>query len=110
MLRNHLHRRVAVEDLLAGEHVVADAAERVEVSASIDGVAHHHFRGHVAGRADNEPGLSRQRLIQAAIGDRFHQAEVEDLDEVVYQAEPSDMDVRRLDVAMHETANVCLVQ
>ena len=83
MLRHHLHRRVAVEDLLAREQVVGDASERVEVGASIDRVAQHHLGRHVAGRADDEPRLGRQRLLQAAIGDGLHQAEVEDLDEVV---------------------------
>ena len=110
MLRHHLHRRVAVEDLLPREQVIADASERVEVDAGIDRVAHHHLGRHVPGRADDEPRLRGQGVIHAPIGDGLHETEVEDLDEVAHQAELAEVDVGGLDVAVDEAADVGLLE
>ena len=110
MLGDHLHRRVALEDLLAGEQVVGHAPERVDVRASIHAVAERHLGGHVAWRPQNETGLGGHRVLGASVSDGLHEAEVEDFDKVVDESEPSNMNIRRLDVPMHQAAGVGLGQ
>ena len=52
VLQQHLHRRVGLEDQLAGQQEVGDAAERVDVGAAIDvRFAENDFRRHVGRRA-----------------------------------------------------------
>ena len=56
------------------------------------------------------PAAVASECSRLASGDRLDQAEVEHLDEVVAQPEPPDVDVRRLDVAVHQAARVRLLQ
>jgi hypothetical protein len=79
MLGHNLDCRVAVEDLLAGQEIVGDAPECVEVCSSVQAVAQRHFGGHLAWRSRQQAGLRVQRLLDASVSDRLQQAEVEDL-------------------------------
>ena len=99
-LQQLLDRRVALERHRAGDHLVEDQAESVEVDAVIDGSSFHLLRRHVSGRAEQlagacHGGIGRQQ--------RLREAEVRD----VRGACLVDEDVVRLQVAMDHAFGVC---
>ena len=73
VLREHAHVRVRLERDAAGEHLVHDDAERVDVGAVIDRLAARLLRGHVVRRSEHDP-----RPGDAARADDLRRAEVDD--------------------------------
>ena len=55
VLSEHLHHRVAFEDLPASEEVVGDAPERIQIRAPVHPGAQRHLGGHVTGRSSTRP-------------------------------------------------------
>ena len=102
-LRLHPHqqlrdRGVAVEGHRAGDHLVEDQTERVEIDAMVHLSARHLFRRHVARRAEQ---LAAARHVGGR-GQRLRQAEVRD----VRRARVIDQDVVRLQVAVDDAFGV----
>ena len=94
------------------EQEIGDTSERVEVGASVELLAERHLRRHVGGgsRGEADGGDEELPLVRRGDRDLLDESEVEHFHEVVTEAQPADMDVRRLDVAMHETLGVCLLE
>ena len=87
------HVGVASEGRTPGQHLVEDEAERVDVGATVDGVAVHLLGSEVAGGPDH--GARASEIVAAGcLGD----SEVGDLHPSVRLHEH----VGGLDVAMHE--------
>ena len=111
MMREHFERRSPLKDPLAGHEPVGDASERVDVGARVDRpVAARLFRRQVARRAANRAFDGEIQLGRVTRSDRLDQAEVEHLDEVHFPSVTADVDVRRLDVAVHEPGLMSLGQ
>jgi hypothetical protein len=110
VLREDLHHRVAFEHLPAGQQVVRDAPDRIEVCAPVYYRAQCSLWCHVTGRSDHQSALRDQRVLEGSILDRLDQTEVEHFHEVVHESHPSDMDVGRLDIPMHQAAHVRLFE
>ena len=87
----------AGEDGLAGQALVEHAAERVDVGAGVHRPALELLRREIGGRADGGPRPLRRSVVEPP-----RQPEVGEID--VLRA--VEQDVRRLDVAVHETARV----
>lgn len=86
----------------AGEHVVADLAQAVEVGAGIEGVVEELFRGDVVNRADGEFVLT---LAADFIG-KAGEAEVEDFDGEVRLGVALEHEVGGLDIEVEDVAAV----
>ena len=103
---HRLDRRVRLERLPPGEHLVEDDAEREDVGAMIDRLRADLLGRHVGRRAEHHAGLGLVRVAgrelavsSAAIGARhLGQAEVEDL----HAAFAGEEDVLRLEVAVDD--------
>ncbi len=95
----HRHRDLVlpVEGDVAGEHLVEDDAERVDVRLAVDGVAEGLLRGDVVRRAEDAAVSGEALLVQ-----RARDAEVGDLGHALLV----DEDVLRLDVAVDDAAAV----
>ena len=91
----------AMEGDVAGEHLVEDDAERVDVGALVDVLAHRLLGGDVVGGAEHPAGRGHPLLLERA-GD----AEVGHLRAPV----GVDQDVLRLDVAVDEPAGMGAVE
>ena len=97
--------RIGGEGRAAGEHFEEHAAERPDVCPAVDRLAPRLLRAHVGRRAEHGPlvdARSGQVRRYREVGMRgafphFRQPEVEHLDHAV----ASDLDIRRLDVAMN---------
>src|SRR6185295_11397560 len=89
---------------LAGEHVVPDDGERIEIASPVDlTLAHRLFGRHVRRRPDGDSGHGEAGFSGSRAGDaevRNHRPSRRTVDE----------DVVRLDVAMHHAASVCVGQ
>ncbi len=95
------HRQVlALERLVAGQHLVEHHAQREEVGPVVHLLALDLLRRHVVGRAEELTLLGEVRAVEP--GD----AEVRDLHPVVR----GDEDVRRLDVAVDDPVRMRVVQ
>jgi hypothetical protein len=92
------------EGRAAAEHLVRDAAQRVDVGARIEGVGERLLRREVRGRAHHHAHLGEARAL-LGVGDA-RDAEVENLGHFAAVAAPADHDVRRLQVAVHDAARV----
>ncbi len=99
------HRVVALVGNPAGEHLVEDAAERVDVGAGVRAAPGDLFRRHVVDRADHR-SLDRQSRNGVEL---LGQSEVGQVG-VLLAVLDRDQDVRGLDVAVHEAAAVGGVQ
>ena len=101
LLVDVLHRdpdlAVGVERDVAGQHLVEDDPERVDVGARVGALPHRLLGRDVVGRAEHAPGGGDARLLELA-GD----PEVGDLGPPV----GVDQDVLRLDVAVDHAARV----
>jgi hypothetical protein len=109
MLRDRLEPVLRLEHHLPGEQVVSDAAHGVDVGARIDLLSQRDLRRHVGRRSRGQARRGLHR-VGTESGDRLHQPEVQHLHEVVAQADAADVDVRGLDVAMHEARCMRLLQ
>src|SRR4029078_1297879 len=94
------------EHQLSGEQVVGDASERIDVRTPIDvGVAEDGFRRHIRRGAARGVVEGRQVVGTTAVVN-LHQAEVEHLDEVVFEPHPADVDIGRFDVTVDKAARM----
>ena len=76
MLHGDVQRRLAVERRMAGQHVVAGDAERIDVAPRIDGPPFDLLGAHVERRAHRDADL---RQVQGlAVAGHAGQAEVGD--------------------------------
>ncbi len=100
VLHRDLDRRLAVERRLAGQQLVEDDAERVEVGARVDLASLGLLGREVLRRADDRARLGH--LARAGARD----PEVRHL----HAALAVDEDVVRLDVAVHDAVPVCEAQ
>src|ERR1700694_3012102 len=108
---DHLKCFLGLEDELAGDHKIGNAAQRINVGASIDRLAERHLWRHVRGRTERHLTRSRsERSLYASARDLLDQAEIEDLHKVVAKSDLSQVDVCRLDVPVHEPQSVRLLQ
>ena len=94
VLLQHLHGGGPDIGLLAGQHLVADDAEAVEVRADIERLAERLLGAHVVRRAEQHAGLGTDGV---AI-DRARQAEVDERHRVVL----AQHHIRRLQIAVHQ--------
>jgi hypothetical protein len=114
---------VSSEDDRAGEEIVGDRAERIEICASIERLGRAHRLGREIHRRAEDRARTRQTgklLERSALLERrerigrgaelFHEAEVDDLGDVDGAASRAEDDVRRLDVAMDEADRVRLAE
>ena len=93
------HRSLAHEGRSPGEQLIHDHPERVQVAAPIGDMALGLLRAEVGSRPDHRSGAGELFGVVEGAGD----AEVGDL----HGAVGGEQDVRRLDVAMHQTLGVC---
>ncbi len=98
---HHLPHIARLERRTAGEALVQQARQGVDVGGRAAAAAAEPFGGHVGARADNQSGARHIRLT-AAVRD----AEVDQISEVVGR----EQHVLRLDVAVHEAVAVRSVQ
>ena len=103
MLVGHGDRRFPGEGRHAGDHLVEDAARRVQVRAGIHGLAAGLLRAQVLGGAENGGGGGE---AGCGIADGAGDAEVHHLHRTV----AGDHDVRRLDVAVDDALLVGKIQ
>ena len=106
VLEGERRRRRRLEGRVAGEHLVENHAEAVDVGARIDVVVGALLGRHVARRADQRAGLGerveRARGVLLQLGD----AEVQHLDEQRVVVVAREDDVRGLEVAVDDAAAV----
>jgi hypothetical protein len=101
--------RVAPKRRFADEHFIQDAPECPDVGSGIDPFSARLLRRHVARRADDQHLHGHRRECQARVGasvvrpvERFREAEIEHLHLTVV----GQLDVRRLEIAMHDAARM----
>ena len=97
VLQSDLERRFAPKRRMAGQHVIAGDAERVDVGAAVDRLALDLLGTHVQRRAHGDAAL-RQVQCRPIAGQAARQAEVGDLDLALARQQ----DVFRLDVAVDD--------
>ncbi len=102
MLAEDPHEGVAVERHLAGEHLVEDDAEGVDVGAGVDALPRRLLGRHVVRRAEDHPRPGELGVRAADLGD----AEVEDLHEAVVAPATDEEDVVGLQIAVDDAAPV----
>ena len=93
----------------AGEHVVEQHSQRIDVAALVRALVPRLLRGDVVRRPHERPGIGDVGLGVVA-GEKFHQAEVQHLHEVVIVVLPEQHDVGRLQVAVDDPERVRLAQ
>ena len=96
---------LAREWRLADETFVEDHAQRIDVGSPVEGP-----RGDLLGRKVGDGSHERAGLGQARFGRRVRQTEVHHADADGCAFFPGDHDVGRLDVPVHDTARVAVVQ
>ena len=94
----------------ARDHLEHHDGERVDVGAAVDLAADHLLGRHVIARADHLAGARQLPRVERAAVLGARGAEVEHLDEVVVVALLLDVEVRRLEIAVHHAARVRLDQ
>ena len=106
VLEREAHRIGIVEHERARQQEIGDAAERVHVGAAVNRrFAHGHFGRDVSRRARGR-AFHRQLCRQVVTGNELGETEVENLDEVVVQADLADHRVRRLQIAVDQALTV----
>ena len=109
---DEVHRRDAVDRQLAGQHLVEENSQRIEVGASVERESARLFRREVCRCADDHAGGSQLRhraLAGFACVEDLCNTDVHDLDPVggVLAAEQN---VWRLEVAMDDAVAVRLLE
>ena len=99
-----------VERLAAGDHLVHDDAERVDVARRRAQPADHLLGRHVIEGADHLAGVGQIGAVDLALVHDLGDAEVEHLDEVVVGAVRLEVDVGRLEIAVDDAERVGLDQ
>ena len=95
----------ARKDRRAGQQKIADRADRINIGANVDRVGMRNRLGrHVAGRPGQR--VVRGEAVVLFAAERLHQAEVQNLDEVVDAAATGENQVGRLDVAVNQPAGM----
>ncbi len=90
------------EGRLAGQQLVQDAAEGVEIGAGVHLLAEDLLGGHVARRADGHAGGGDGVRGARVVTEQLREAEVHDLREVAPRARVEQEDVAGLEVAVHD--------
>jgi hypothetical protein len=97
------HRIGGLEWRTAGEQPERDAAKGIDVGTAVERLIRDELRREKGRRAENHArGGDLRPLTRVA----RHDAEVHDLDEVVFGSQTTDEQIGWLDVAVHE-ANAC---
>ena len=113
VLEKHLHRRIGLEDELAGQQVVRDAAERVDIGSPIDGrFAQDDFRRHV-GRACRSSLFGGHQGLHPLVGwssFTLTRPKSSTFTKSVLESHPADIDICRFDVAVNQPARVRIGQ
>ena len=104
MHEDDLRRRLGLEREPAGEELVEDDADRVEVAARVERVAARLLGAHVLGRAADDARARDAGLLR--LGAHLGEAEVDDLHEVAARAQRLEDDVLGLEVAVDDVS-VC---
>ena len=100
-------RIIGVERQLAGEQLVGDDAERVDVALRVDVLHRELLRAHVRRRTEHD---AERRQLGIATAGALGDAEIEHLDEVRCSSGRGDDDVVRLEIAMDDAAVVRLLE
>ena len=108
LLGQDVEHAVAGERRRAGQHLVRDAAELVDVGAPIDAIAARLLGRHVARIAERH-AEARRRGLRVGL-DELREPEVEQLDEVRLAAADREVDVARPQIAMDVADRVRLHQ
>jgi hypothetical protein len=87
-----------------GQQPVGDTSQGVEIRAAVHELVHCDLRGCEGRRPSHEPRRGQSGVPRLAF--RAHETEVEHLDEVDVETHAAGLDVRRLDVPVHEPAGV----
>ncbi|HEY8429920.1 MAG TPA: hypothetical protein VIL20_16170, partial [Sandaracinaceae bacterium] len=93
---------------MAGEHLVGDEGEAVDVAAGVDGAARELLGAHVPRRADD--GAAQRELRRVAGPLLLGDPEVAHFDEVGLVAARGEQDVVGLEIAVHDAARVRFAQ
>ena len=101
-----LGRRLALVGHVAGQHLVEDAAERVQVDAVIGRLPRRLLGRHVLGRAQHHAG-EREPLLGGHVA---RDAEVDDLHHVLLPVALEHEDVLRLEIAVDDPLVVRCLQ
>jgi len=102
LLDDQVHRVVAAERQLRGQHLVGQDAERVDVRAAVHRFAARLLGRHVRGRADEDAGFRRaDRLAIDATAGELREAEVEQLHRALAPF-GDEHDVVALEIAMDD--------
>jgi hypothetical protein len=110
VLGDHLERRRAFEHESSGQQVVGDASKRIDVGPAVHLLAQCHLRRHIRRRSRRKTGSRRHRILAGQASNRFDQPKVEHLHEVLAQPYAPHVNVRRLDVTMHQSTGVSFFQ
>ncbi len=105
------HRRLGVEGELAGEHLVEDDRQRVDVAARVEHLALRLLGRHELRRAEDHALLREHDRAgpQLALG-HLGEAEVEHLGVVAQAAVGGEEDVLRLEIAVDDPLEVRLLE
>ena len=99
----------AGEDRRSGQQVVADGSDGVNVGSGVDLVGlGNRLRRRIERGSGHRVGTGEVRVLLAIEG--LDQSEVEDFHEIVQPAAAGEEDVRRFNVAMHQSGRVRLGQ
>ena len=109
VLQDDVHGAHRRERHLAGEHLVEQDAQRIEVAALIGALVAGLLRRDVVRRPHEGAGIGDLTVRVVAV-EELHQAEVEHLDEVVIVVLPQEHDVGRLQVAVDDPQRMRLSQ
>jgi hypothetical protein len=101
VLHHDLEAIVARERQRAGEHVMDQHADRIEIRGLGRRAARYHLRRHILRRARHAMALAPYRRAMNAVAEQARDAEIDELDLVAV-----DHDVRALQIRVHHTGCV----
>src|SRR4029077_18156006 len=86
---------------LSGQQEAQQTTNRVDIDAAVKLFAQDGFRSHVVGCAHDNLFRAQARRTSAVLV--AHESEIKNLDEVILDTHPADVNVRWLDVTMNES-------